>query len=546
MDGNFRTFSVLGSSLALLGAALTSCDNELMEAGSQGSSAHRLYDASNRIPTTNSGREYRIECEGAGIPVPRSLIDETDGWVNRGEITTEFLSDQFEAELWTWQTAEGICMALPRWEGNDESALFGLICFGYDTGNTCFWDNKKDESLSRYQAHSIDDLIGGAALKDNEQGVCTNCHAGENPFVVDPYEGAFADLWGISGDYWPTPIVHEDWIGNPGPISSLGPVPSGQGKCTECHNEASGMRFPLVLEEHTGTLGYCETVLGNTIEKTDGAPMASMPPYFASISSMYVQAERFWDYCEAGPPPDYAEEVDFDPPEPSVLSPLDLGPYYECAQTVSVRNAAPGATVEMRTDSQGPFTAVATGSTVVFELDDPLEDLENVYAEQSLNGITSPSVFEKAHTYPNELPAPKFVYTPLYACASSVAINNVPGATLVVRHARNGNTVQEAEFSTFAEYSSVEFPGEQFDEGDVLVAQQRLCKASPQSPAEPVELFTDDMEIPIIRTLREGQATVTASRLVQGGSLEVWHDTQGLMSFVRSNPAPKRSDTWVC
>lgn len=174
---------------------------------------------------------------------------------------------------------------------------------------------------------------------------------------------------------------------------------------------------------------------------------------------MYVQAERFWDYCEAGPPPDYAEEVDFDPPEPSVLSPLDLGPYYECAQTVSVRNAVPGATVELKTDTQGPLTALATGSTVVFELDDPLDNLENVYAEQTLNGITSPSVFEKAHTYPDDLPAPAFVYTPLYACASSVAINNVPGATLVVEHLRNDSTVQEVEFSTFAEYSSVEFRG---------------------------------------------------------------------------------------
>ncbi len=27
---------------------------------------------------------------------------------------------------------------------------------------------------------------------------------------------------------------------------------------------------------------------------------------------------------------------------------------------------------------------------------------------------------------------------------------------------------------------------------------------------------------------------------MQGGSLDVWHDTQGLMSFVKSNPATKR------
>ncbi len=192
MDGNSRKisvlgsrFSVIGSSLALLGAALTSCDDGSMETGSQGSSAHRLYDASNKIPTTNSGREYRIECEGAGVPVPRSLIDETDGWVNRGEIFTEFLSSGFEAELWTWEIDAGICMALPRWDV-DEAALFGLICFGYDTGNTCFWDNQNENFLDRYQAHSIDDLIGGAALKDNGGGCLHQLPRGREPLRGGP------------------------------------------------------------------------------------------------------------------------------------------------------------------------------------------------------------------------------------------------------------------------------------------------------------------------------------------------------------------------
>lgn len=211
----------------------------------------RFYDASHKTSTSKSGREYRLECEDARVPVPETLLDETNGWVNRGEITTEFLSPGREAELWTWETEEGICMALPRWNGADEAVLFGLICFSFETGNTCFWDNEANDFLARYQTHSIEDLIGGAALEGNNQGECSNCHAGENPFVVDPYEPAFAWLWGksgwesISAEEWPKPIVHQDWLGNPGPISSLGPVPAGQGQCTECHNEASGMRFPV-------------------------------------------------------------------------------------------------------------------------------------------------------------------------------------------------------------------------------------------------------------------------------------------------------------
>ena len=432
-------------------------------------------------------------------------------------------------------------MALPRWNFEDEAQLFGLICFGYESGNTCFWDNKNGEFLSRYQPHTIDELIGGAALEGNQQGVCTNCHAGENPFVVDPYEGAFAGLWGISGDEWPTPIVHADWIGNPGPLSSLGPVPALQGKCTECHDKAHGMRFPLLLDEHTGANSYCETVLGNTIGKTEDAPPVSMPPSFASTSSMGVQAERIWDYCEKGPPPDYGEEVDFDPPEPSVLSPLGMGPYYECAQMVSVDHAVLGATVELWTDYQGPYTKVATSPTVAFELDNPLGNLENVYATQTLGGITSPTESEKAYTYSENIPAPTFLHTPLYACASSVAVENVPGATLIVEHVRQGNKVQQEEVITFSEYTAVELPAEDFQDGDVLVAQQQLCKTGPSSPAEPVELFGGEMQTPSVGTVREGQLAISASHLLQGGSLEVVHETEGILHSTSSNPTTIRN-----
>lgn len=48
------------------------------------------------------------------------------------------------------------------------------------------------------------------------------------------------------------------------------------------------------------------------------------------------------------------------------------------------------------------------------------------------------------------------------------------------------------------------------------------------------------MEDPIIRTLREGQSTLTASRLVQGGSLHVWRNAQ-MMTGVPSNPATNRN-----
>jgi hypothetical protein len=519
---------------------VASCDQGAVQSGVPIASTHRLYDASNKIPTSNSGTAYQDECEAAGVPVPRTLVDETDGWVNRGEITTEFLSTTFEAELWTWETDAGICMALPRWSGNDEAELFGLICFGYETGNTCFWDNEEGEFLSRYQAHTIDDLIGGAALLDNAQGVCTNCHAGENPFVVDPYEPAFAGLWGISGDAWPTPIVNAEWIGNPGPISSLGPVPAGQGKCTECHDEANGMRFPLVLDEHTGALSYCETVVGNTIEKTQNAPPATMPPSFASTSSMGIQTERFWDFCEKGAPSDYIEEVDFDPPSPSVLGPLGLGPYYSCAEVVSVRGAVVGATVELWTDYQGPFTAVATDGAVTFYLDDPLSNNENVYAKQSLGGITSAVEREQAFPYPDPLPVPEFLYTPLYACAGSVALKTVPGVSLSVEHRRQGNVVALEKMLSPAGVTRVDMPAQDFQVGDVLIAQQSLCDSSPNSPDEVVELFTDDMQTPSIATVREGQQTVALGRLVQGGSLQLLHDTQGELVYIPSNPTRSR------
>ena len=88
------------------------CGGEREESQSSRASSHVEF-----LVTTNGGKDYVRECKAAGVPLPDTVLDETAGWVNHGEVLDPFILDTFEAELWSWSSAspEGICLALPRW-----------------------------------------------------------------------------------------------------------------------------------------------------------------------------------------------------------------------------------------------------------------------------------------------------------------------------------------------------------------------------------------------------------------------------------------------
>jgi hypothetical protein len=156
--------------------------------------------------------------------------------------------------------------------------LFGVICQS-TAGKVCFWDGFQQISLNPPQPLFIastnsQDLVGspwlgGAALVTANRGMCTDCHRGENPFIVVP--GAATDLRGagvsqFSG--WYEPIVGAGWLQNPGPgtvPSSTSPaLVAGDGNCLTCHFAGGGTlggRFPVLGLMEGNPSGYCTYVL---------------------------------------------------------------------------------------------------------------------------------------------------------------------------------------------------------------------------------------------------------------------------------------------
>ncbi len=91
--------------------------------------------------SSNAGPAYIAECRAAGVPVPNTVLDVNDGWVNHGVLANPFLEPEKAAELWSWVSSSplGLCLALPRWEvagANRERAhLFGVICQGFESSS---------------------------------------------------------------------------------------------------------------------------------------------------------------------------------------------------------------------------------------------------------------------------------------------------------------------------------------------------------------------------------------------------------------------------
>ena len=281
--------------------------------------------------TTNSGQDYINECISAGVPIPPSInqMDPTGltGWRSEGFIPT---GDQFivgsPAELRSYRSVmpRGMCYSLPRYTNAtlNTIALDGVICVGEQSSNVCIWDNQwtppgatnvTDFTIAageivpigvpsvpggKYQA-------GGAEIEFGPGGVCTDCHAGENPFITHPdsvirtvlgTNVEWGDIKEPLGDL-PTfsinrynPIVGASWPQNDVSLASTAPaIPAS---CNGCHVKGSAGRFPHLSNELPG---YCFTVLRKAGQQT-------MPTY--SPGSQIPAVENLIStYCNAGPSP---------------------------------------------------------------------------------------------------------------------------------------------------------------------------------------------------------------------------------------------------
>ncbi|MEH2499847.1 hypothetical protein V1294_006326 [Bradyrhizobium sp. AZCC 1678] len=287
------------------------------------------------VSTQKSGQQYIDECRSNGVPIPPPVgkMDAagTDGWKSLGFIPkeTQFIVGT-PAELRVYASPAGMCFALPRYADDSKQtvALDGVICLGQTTSKVCIWDNQmpvtdgtgvtggvgfefaageqipigvpdlKIDPKGRYQG-------GGFDLNNGTGGVCTTCHAGENPFIIHPKADLGAGV--LMGKLnrppfnFPTfaanrydPFVPPAWPQNAESETS-NRVPSA---CSSCHEkDGPAGRFPQLS---SSTAEYCGVILRQAVEKT-------MPPSSPGSLKDDAEIKKFLDLCQIPPNPAMAD-----------------------------------------------------------------------------------------------------------------------------------------------------------------------------------------------------------------------------------------------
>lgn len=286
--------------------------------------------------TLNQGQAYLNECMAAQVPIPPTInvmdnSNGTAGWKSQGFIP---IPDQFigqnngpsPAEVRTYKSTSpaGMCYALPRYTDTTKTTvgLDGVICLSQVTSKVCFWDNQMNQqgfpfpagtqipigvpntainAAGQYQAGGFE-LLGGSG------GVCTDCHAGENPYITHPKSNLGTILWedirGAQGlpTFAPNrydPLVAAAWPQND--LSQAGStVPS---VCVGCHVKSSAGRFPHLSNQLPG---YCGTVLDKAYNQTmPPPPPAGNPGSQSAAGSAFRSA-----WCNAAPDASSADAGD--------------------------------------------------------------------------------------------------------------------------------------------------------------------------------------------------------------------------------------------
>ena len=253
--------------------------------------------------TTNSGAAYQAECQANGVPIPPDIGSSawtlsSIGGDNKFPLPVVamptpanqklfpdgrlFLPTGAQVYVYKSTAPEGMCIALPRSSnpGGGSSNIIGLdgvICMGKATSKVCFWDNQAPDgpgqpgpavTFPEGTVTPLSQFAGGADLFGGSGGVCTVCHAGENPYTMHPgtplSANAFPTFPSMPDD-WYIPLVHPNWPQNAGPINQAD-VPSS---CSGCHSESGGAgRFPLLSSTINGPNTYCTLILAAAIGRT--------------------------------------------------------------------------------------------------------------------------------------------------------------------------------------------------------------------------------------------------------------------------------------
>lgn len=303
--------------------------------------------------TTNSGLAYINECRSHGVPIPPPIGDSR--WVSQGFIPgdQQFLTNvSVEVMTYVSTSPQGMCIALPRSDDTNSAdgvtvVLDGVVCLGKRpspiTGKstTCFWDNQMNGVSFAFQKGERIPIgwndpaqvspnptgrfmSGGAQLTSVGAGMCTDCHAGQNPFIVHPRNPVPPRAFGqpqfpaaetvlgklakaplnmpMFGDTWYDPIVLASWPQNKKRLNDVY-LP---GACAGCH--AAGGTGGQLPHLSTEILGYCNRVLRQAIQV--GVPH-SMPqfspgsaandPEVKAIADLAPSAGNPTPFCGIGP-----------------------------------------------------------------------------------------------------------------------------------------------------------------------------------------------------------------------------------------------------
>jgi hypothetical protein len=481
--------------------------------------------------TTQSGEEYCNECVANGVPVPEFMFGRE--WRFVGEITNEFLSESDRAELWIHESSDppGVCLALPRFQSDNRATLFGVICLGRDTSKVCFFDNPREIRYRRDERVEFrKSFLGGTSLVTNPGGgVCTDCHAGENPYVVHPDQPTFLSIGSsIQSLAWYDPLVDVSWPQNPGPtnlLDAVNPVPPSTQRCDSCHRAGLAGRFPVITSQLNQ---YCNFILATA---TGPSTKRTMPQGGGPISPNFdTQLMALKGSC--GSPPDgggVVVDVDLPRDDPSVLSPpLIIEPLYGCATSVSVRGAVLDAKVSLFVNEAlvgTPIFPARNTHKLEFTGLPALNAEDKVVAVQEKDGATakSPEALVRDHRvdYPMGLPAPVIDPTLVFECASVISIRHVPGAKVTI-FSNGGMPVDVSGSTDWTVFSPAKRP---FVKDDKFTAVQSLC-GDPPSPmsaevtavAAPASLAPVKFNPP---QTYPGQELVTLEALTNGATTEV-------------------------
>jgi hypothetical protein len=482
------------------------------------------------------GPEYIRSCAAAGVPIPPPVF--SAGWNNRGAIVNPFLSPSMTAEVMHYSSSspEGACIALPRYPaGSDRASLFGLICIGKQSRNACFWDNPRGVSFQKNVPVPIDEFVGGVDLVANAQGVCSDCHAGENPYVIHPDNPPFAGITpAIMPVGWHRPLVDASWPQNPGPTSVLD-AESSTRRCDSCHRVGSAGRFP---DASSLLPGWCGTVFGTAI---GGGSTNTMPPAGLGPQSDYANhIQAIKNLCDRKVTPGQVVPSGGLADDPGFVSPpLVFDPIYACGTKVAVRSGIYDAKIMLTVNGNPAGSKIAKNPNFEEFTVAALQVGDSVAATQEFAGATSaPSatvtVRDHKVDYPDGLPAPSLDPELIYECARVVAIRNVPSATITLF--TNGAFPSSGIAST--DWSAIFGGKTPFAVNDTFTAEQSLCAdSSPRSTAvvkaivQPSSIPAPTFNPPMIYS---GQQLTTLETLVHGARVDVRESTAGALGSVET------------